>query len=246
MDGADLASFSRQSERLCCDLEKMRCLAEVQPRFDPVVGGFEHPDAVMRSQRSNAFACPAIAMACDEAVAVQDAGDEIIIGHQCQVAHGGYDIGRGAVALSASPPGQAYLAVHTANPVNHETDLCGLRIDVGDDLLDQGGDAAEVLEPTESILDAVSLLIGFPVEAERLLAVRLVGDDGPGAATLQPSPQRRAVIGLVAEKLPGRFGATDEARGGWTIVRLAAAQENGKKTAFSICDCVDLRIAPAA
>ena len=90
------------------------------------------------------------------------------------------------------------------------------------------------------------LLVGFPVEAERLLAVRLVGDDGPGAATLQPSPQRRAVIGLVAEKLPGRFGATDEARGGWTIVRLAAAQENGKKAAFSICDCVDLRIAPAA
>ena len=90
------------------------------------------------------------------------------------------------------------------------------------------------------------LLVGFPVEAERLLAVRLVGDDGPGAATLQPLPQRRAVIGLVAEKLPGRFGATDEARGGWTIVRLAAAQENGKKAAFSICDCVDLRIAPAA
>jgi hypothetical protein len=26
---------------------------------------------------------------------------------------------------------------------------------------------------------------------------------------------------------------------------LAAAQEDGKKTAFSICDCVDLRISPA-
>jgi hypothetical protein len=27
---------------------------------------------------------------------------------------------------------------------------------------------------------------------------------------------------------------------------IAAAQEDGKKTAFSICDCLDLRIAPAA
>jgi hypothetical protein len=108
------------------------------------------------------------------------------------------------------------------------------------------GDAAEVLEPTKCILDAVSLLVGFPVEAERLLVVLLIRDDGPGAQTLQPSPQRPAVIGLVAEKLPDRFGATDKARGGWTIVRLAAAQQNGKKAASSICDCVDLRIAPAA
>ena len=31
-----------------------------------------------------------------------------------------------------------------------------------------------------------------------------------------------------------------------TIVRLAASQQDGKKTAFSICDCMDFRIAPAA
>jgi hypothetical protein len=29
-------------------------------------------------------------------------------------------------------------------------------------------------------------------------------------------------------------------------MRLAAGQEDGKKTAFSICECVDLRVAPAA
>jgi hypothetical protein len=34
----------------------------------------------MRSQRSNALACPASAVACEETVAVQDAGDEIVIG----------------------------------------------------------------------------------------------------------------------------------------------------------------------
>ena len=136
--------------------------------------------------------------------------------------------------------------VETYNPPYDSSNEADGGEEVSRQLVVASGDLPEVLEPTEGILDAVPLSVGFLVEAERLLAVGLVGNDGPGAATLQPSSQRRAVIGLVAEKLPGRFGATDQARGGWTIVRLAAAQENGKKTAFSICDCVDLRIAPAA
>ena len=57
----------------------------------------------------------------------------------------------------------------------------------------------------------MSLFVGFPVEAERLLAVGLVGNDSLGAAIFQPLSQLRAVIGLVAEKLPGGFGATDQA-----------------------------------
>ena len=83
------------------------------------------------------------------------------------------------------------------------------------------GDSSEVLEPTEGILDAVALFVGFLVEAERLLAVGLVGNDDFGAAILQPLSQWRAVISLVAEKLRGSFDATDQARGKWTIVRLS-------------------------
>ncbi len=90
------------------------------------------------------------------------------------------------------------------------------------------------------------LFVGFLVEAEGLLAVRSVRNDSFGAAAGQPLPQLCTVIGLVAQKLLGRLGATDQALGRRTVVRLAAAQEEGKKTAFSICDCVDLRIAPAA
>jgi hypothetical protein len=90
------------------------------------------------------------------------------------------------------------------------------------------------------------LFVGSLVEAEGLLAVRPVGNDGFGAASPQPSPQLCAVVSLVSEKLPGGFGATDKALGRRAIVRLAAAQEDGKKAAFSICDCVDLRIAPAS
>jgi hypothetical protein len=90
------------------------------------------------------------------------------------------------------------------------------------------------------------LLVGLLVEAERLFAVGLVGNDGLGAAPPQPFSQRRAVISLVAEKLGGGFDATDQALGRRAIVRLAAGQQDGKKTAFSICECVDLRVAPSA
>lgn len=89
------------------------------------------------------------------------------------------------------------------------------------------------------------LFVGCPVEAEGLLSVGPVGNNGLGPATFQPLSQFRTVVSLVAEKLPGRFGATDQTLGGRTIVRLAAAQEDGKKTALSICDCVDFRISPA-
>ena len=90
------------------------------------------------------------------------------------------------------------------------------------------------------------LFVGFPVEAERLLAVAPVRNDGLGTAAFEPLPQLCAVVSLVAEQLPGRLGTADKALGRRTIVRFAAAQEDGKKTAFSIGDCVDLRIAPAA
>ena len=90
------------------------------------------------------------------------------------------------------------------------------------------------------------LFVGFPVEPERLLSVRLIGNDGVGSALFQPLPQLGAVVSPVTEKFFCRFGAADKAFCGWTIVRLATAQEEGKKTAFSICDCVDFRIAPAA
>ena len=92
----------------------------------------------------------------------------------------------------------------------------------------------------------MALLVGRPVEAEGLLAVRLVGDDGFGAARAEPLSQFSAVISSVAEHFLGCFGAPDQALGWRTIVRLAAGQQDGKKTTLSIRDCVDFRIAAAA
>jgi hypothetical protein len=72
-----------------------------------------------------------------------------------------------------------------------------------------GCDASEILEPAEGVLDSVSLLVGIPVEAEGLFAVRLVGNDGFCAALAEPLPQLGAVIGFVAEHLSGCFGSPD-------------------------------------
>jgi hypothetical protein len=90
------------------------------------------------------------------------------------------------------------------------------------------------------------LLVGFLVEAERLDAVGPVGHDGLGATLIEPLAQLGAVIGGIAEQPDGRLGAPDEALSRRAIMSLAAGQQDGKKTASSISQCVDLRIAPAS
>ena len=88
--------------------------------------------------------------------------------------------------------------------------------------------------------------IGFFVEAAAALAVRFVGYDGPCATVFQPFPQVVAVVGFITQELLCRLGSADETLRDRVIMRLATGQENGKKTALSICNCVDFRIAPAA
>jgi hypothetical protein len=92
----------------------------------------------------------------------------------------------------------------------------------------------------------VALLVGLSIEAEGLLAIGFVGNDGFGAALAQPVAQIGAVVSSIAEKLLGRPGAADQAFCRGAIMCLAAGQKDGKKTAFSICNCVDFRVAPAA
>jgi len=92
----------------------------------------------------------------------------------------------------------------------------------------------------------MSLLVRRLVEAEGLFAVRFVGNDGLGAALLEPVAQFGAVIGLIAEKFSGGSGSADQTLRGRTVVRFAAGQKDGKKTALSICDCVDFCISAAA
>ena len=84
------------------------------------------------------------------------------------------------------------------------------------------------------------------VEAEGELSVGFVRDDGRGSAPVEPAAQGRTVVSAIAEQLLGRSGTSDQSLRRRTIVRLSAGQKEGKKTALSICDCVDFRVAPAA
>jgi hypothetical protein len=88
--------------------------------------------------------------------------------------------------------------------------------------------------------------VGSLVAAEWLLAVGPVGNDWRRAALIEPFAQFCAVIGFVAEQFLGRLCSADETLCQRTIVDITTTQEEGKKTALSICDCVDFRVAPAA
>src|SRR2546421_583335 len=76
---------------------------------------------------------PAIAVACLEAVAVEEAGNQIVAGDQHQLTHGLENISRSAVALPASTLGQAQLAMGAAHPVDDENDLGRRVVDIGHD-----------------------------------------------------------------------------------------------------------------
>src|SRR5215210_671367 len=138
MNRLDLASLRCQSERSWGNMQKSRGVAEVQPRLDSIIGRLVDGDAVMRTQRRDPLTGPAIAIARDQSVPVQDAGDEIIIGDQHQLPHSGNHIICRAVALPAPSLWQAYLAMNAPDPMDEQNDLGRLQIDVGDYFMDDG------------------------------------------------------------------------------------------------------------
>src|SRR5215204_494383 len=62
------------------------------------------------------------------------------------------------------------------------------------------GDAFEVFELTEEVLDQMAPLVHLSVEGERLGATRMLGDDNLGAAFIEVGDQRIAVEGLVGDQ----------------------------------------------
>jgi hypothetical protein len=92
----------------------------------------------------------------------------------------------------------------------------------------------------------VPLLIRFFAETEGLLPIALVWNDRLCASLFQRLPQFGAVVGFVGEEFLGLFGLVDQRFGNRTVMRLAARQDEGKKTSLSICNCMDFRVAAAS
>ena len=78
---------------------------------------------MMRPERGDPLPCPAIAVAGHQSIPVEDAGNQVIIGDENQLADGGDDVGGGAVTLSAATPRQAQFGMNAANPMDQESDL---------------------------------------------------------------------------------------------------------------------------
>src|SRR5215210_6799454 len=90
------------------------------------------------------------------------------------------------------------------------------------------------------------MLIEALAEAEGLFPVAAVWNDWLGPALFEFPPQLGAVVGLVAEHPLRRLHSADQALRDRAIVRFAASQQDGEEPPPSICECVDLRIAPSA
>ena len=88
----------------------------------------------MRAEGRDPLACPAVAMACQQAVSVEDAGNQIVGGNEHQLAHRGDGLGSGAVALTPAPLRQAKLCMRTADPVDQQNDLGGCVVEIGNHL----------------------------------------------------------------------------------------------------------------
>ena len=106
-------------------------------------------------------------------------------------------------------------------------------------------DAPKILQPVERALDAPSKFVEALAEAERLLSIASVGNDRLGSTLVQFLMQLGAVVSLVAEHAFRRLHSADEALRDWAIVRFTSGQQDGDEASFSICECMNLRVAPS-
>src|SRR5262249_55316321 len=136
MDCLDLAGFRGKPQRLGGNLQELRGVVQVEPWLYAVLGRLEHRDTIVRAQRCHPLAGPSVASAGLQAVAVEDAGDQVILSDEHELAHGSDHINGRAVPLTAAALWQVHLAVHTAHPVDHENDLGGCVVDIGHYLMD--------------------------------------------------------------------------------------------------------------
>ena len=98
MNAFDLTGVGGKPKRFGCDAQEARRLVQSKPWLLPVRCWPEYRDFMMRPERRDAFAGPAVAVARHQSVAIEDAGNQIIIGNEHQLTNGGDDVGGGAMA----------------------------------------------------------------------------------------------------------------------------------------------------
>lgn len=117
---------------------------------------------------------------------------------------------------------------------------------VSSELVVSGGDAPEIFEPAEASFDNVSPLVGVLVEPMQDDAVRLVGNDGPGAALDDVGSQSIAVIAFVGDERAHGRGERQHVRRGSDVGVVAGGQVKRMGPAIGVTQRVDFGGAPTA
>ena len=86
------------------------------------------------------------------------------------------------------------------------------------------GDAPEVLQAAEGVLNKMAFSIEAFAEAERLLAIAAVWNDRFGPAPMQFSAQLGAVISLITEHVFRRLYSAEKTLSDRAVVRFASGQ----------------------
>jgi hypothetical protein len=131
----DLASFCGQLQSSWRDADECRCVAKVEPGLNTIVGRPMHRDSVLRAERSHLLADPSIAVACLNAVAIEQTGYDIVLGNKGKLTNRFNDVGWRAVALPATASRQTVFGMHPAHPVDRDNDLAGRIVEIGNGLL---------------------------------------------------------------------------------------------------------------
>jgi len=132
----DLASLSGEPQSSWGDTDERRRVTKVKPRLSTIVGTPMDRNPVLRAERSHRLPDPSIPVPCLNAVAIEKTGYDIVLGDKCELADRLNDVGRRAVALSATAQRQTMFGVHPTHPVDGHDDLAGRIVDIGDGLLD--------------------------------------------------------------------------------------------------------------
>ena len=109
-----------------------------------------------------------------------------------------------------------------------------------------GGDAAEVLEPAEHALDAVTLAIEVAVVRDRDGSAAGRRDDGNRASFGKPGAQGIGVIGTVGQEMADRACGSDQGGRHVAVVDVSGAEPQYARPAGFVGQGVDFGGAAAA
>ena len=93
------------------------------------------------------------------------------------------------------------------------------------ELIVSGGDAAPILEPAETALDDIALLVSLPVVADFPVAIGFARDDGLDALFFEKGPDRIGVVAFVGNQLFDAGQETDAFLGHCAIGSIARRQD---------------------